>query len=350
MAASKDKPPSIQPGADSDRNNPQSQAKAAGETGRGREAAKPTDIPARGWMDILKRTFQQLGEDNLSIVAAGVGFYAFTAMVPALAAMIATYALVADPGTVSQNIESLARVIPEQARPLLHDQLTRLSTDNEAAGWSAVLGIGIALFGAMKAVTALITGLNIAYDETERRGFVKLNLVAIALTFAAIFGAVLVIGLLTVIPPVLGMLAGGKMLQSVFEVLRWPLLAVLFVFGLSVVYRYAPCRDKPRWSWVSWGAGVASLLWLLGSGAFSLYVSKFGGYESTYGSLGAVVIFLTWLFLTAYVILLGAELDAEMERQTKRDTTAGPEKPMGQRGAYSADTLGEARGPGKDKK
>lgn len=311
---------------------------------RGREAHKPTDIPARGWNDIVRRTFQQLSEDNLSIVAAGVAFYAFTATVPALAAMIATYALIADPATVTGHIESFAGVLPDQTRPLLHDQLTRLSSNDNAAGWGAVIGIGIALFGAMKAMTALITGLNIAYDESERRGFVKLNLTAFLLTLAGILGVLIVISLLAVVPAVLGIFGSGETAKTIFEVLRWPLLAGLFVVALSIVYRHAPCRDEPQWRWVSWGAAAATLLWLVGSGLFAWYASGFGNYEGTYGSLGAIIVFLTWLFLTAYVILLGAELDAEMERQTVKDTTAGPEKPMGERGAYSADTLGEAKG------
>jgi membrane protein len=318
------------------------------EHGRGREAHKPADIPARGWNDIVRRTFQQLGEDNLSIVAAGIAFYAFTATVPALAAMIASYALIADPATVTGHIESLTGVLPEQVRPLLHDQLTRLSSNDEAAGWGALIGIGIALFGAMKAMTALITGLNITYDESERRGFLKLNLTAFLLTLAGILGALLVVTLLAVVPAVLGIFSSDETAKAIFGVLRWPLLAGLFIFALSIVYRYAPCRDKPQWRWVSWGAGVATLLWLVGSGLFAWYASGFGNYEGTYGSLGAIVVFLTWLFLTAYVILLGAELDAEMERQTAKDTTAGPEKPMGERGAFSADTLGESKEP-KDK-
>jgi membrane protein len=196
----------------------------------------------------------------------------------------------------------------------------------------------------MKAMSALITGLNIAYDETERRGIVKLYLTAFLLTLAGIVGAILVVSLIAVIPSLLHMLGGGETAEAIFSIARWPLLAALFMFGLSVVYRYAACRDKPEWRWVSWGAAAATILWLLGSAAFSFYVSSFGDYEGTYGSLGAVVVFLMWMYLTSYVILLGAELDAEMERQTKKDTTAGPEKPMGQRGAYAADTLGDAKG------
>lgn len=341
MASSKEKKPSLNPGSDAENQAPPHEF---AERGRGRHADKPTDIPARGWMDILKRTVQQLGEDNLSIVAAGMAFYAFTAMVPALAALISIYALIADPAVVTQHIDAMAHLLPESARPLLHDQLVRLASDDQAAGWGAVIGIGIALFGAMKAITALITGLNITFDEAERRGVVKLYLTAFVLTLAGIVGAILVIGLMAVAPAVLRSMGAGDTAETVLKVVTWPILALLFAFALAVVYRYAPCRDKPQWRWVSWGAGVATALWLLGSAAFAFYVSKFGGYEETYGSLGAVVVFLMWMFLTSYVILLGAELDCEMERQTKNDTTAGQPEPMGQRGAHAADTLGDAKG------
>ena len=342
MAKPNDKTaPSLDPGSDeADKAAPQEMH----EPGRGRHATAPKQIPARGWSDILRRTFQQLGEDNLSIVAAGMAFYAFTAMVPALAAVVAVYALVNDPATVTEHIESMAHLLPEQTRPILHDQLARLTADNESAGWGAASGIGLAVLGAMKAMSALITGLNIAYDEEEKRGMVKLYLTAFALTLASVLGAILVIGLVAAAPALLRAVSVDATAGLIVSILRWPLVAALFAFSLSVVYRYAASRDRPRWRWVSWGASAATLLWLLGSAAFSLYLSKFGDYEGTYGSLGAIVAFLMWLFLTSYVILLGAELDAEMERQTVRDTTDDPEKPLGQRGAHAADTVGAALG------
>jgi membrane protein len=341
MASHKKNPLSNE--ADSSRTN-ESPTQAHAEADRGRLAEKPTDIPARGWWDILRRTVKQLSEDNLSIVAAGMAFYAFTAMVPALAATIAIYALLNDPTTVANQIESMAHILPEQTRPILHDQLVRLTTDNQSAGWSAALGIGIAVFGAMKAMIALMTGLNIAYHESERRGFILLYGSALLLTITGIIGVILAVTLIAVIPSVLRVMGIDGAGQTAFSILRWPLLAALFAFALAVVYRYAACRDKPQWRWVSWGAGAATLLWLLGSAGFSYYLARFDDFEGTYGSLGAIVALLLWLFLTAFVVLLGAELDAEMERQTVKDTTVGPEEPMGQRGAHAADNLGPSPG------
>lgn len=316
---------------------------AAGETDRGRAAETPAQIPAKGWLDILARTKQQLVEDNLSIVAAGVAFYAFVAVVPALAAIIALYALVADPAQISGHISSLAQVLPREVMPLLEEQMTRIASDERTAGISLAVGLLLAIYSSSRATIALIIGLNIAYDEKEKRGFIKLNLIALGLTLFALIGALIAIGLVAVLPSVLARLPLAPDTEALLGWLRWPVLLGGFIIALTVVYRFAPSRDEPQWKWVSWGAGVGTLLWLLGSGAFSLYVSRFGSYDQTYGSLGAIVVFLLWLFLSAFVVLIGAELNAEMERQTVRDTTEGPPKPLGARGAQAADTVGPSR-------
>jgi membrane protein len=307
---------------------------------RGREADAPSEVPKRGWLDILTRTKNEIAQDNLSIVAAGVAFYCFLAFVPALGAVIGVYAWVSDPAQVSSHLESLAQVMPEQIMPMLREQMTRLAAENQAAGISAVVSVLLAVYGSSKAATALIQGLNIAYDEEEKRGFVKLQGVALLLTLLAIIGAVVAIGLVAVLPAVFQVLHLGRATELVASLARWPILVCGFMFALAVLYRYAPSRDEPRWRWVSWGAVAASALWVVGSGLFSLYVSKFGNYDKTYGSLGGLVVFLFWLFLTGYVVLFGAELNSEMERQTKKDTTKGPPKPLGSRNAYSADTVG----------
>ncbi len=314
-------------------------------TERGRDAEKPQQVSRRGWADILWRTRQQMAADNLSIVAAGVAFYAFLAVVPALAAVLALYAFFADQGRMGAQLESLAQVVPSEAMPLLRQQIQRIVQNDQAAGISAVLGVLVAVYGSARATKGLMTGLNIAYDEREKRGFIRLNLTAFILTFAAILGVIVAVILVTALPALLdaiGLTAGSALLLNI---LRWPLLIGLFMGGLSVMYRFAPSREAPQWRWLSWGAGAASAFWILGSAAFSFYVSNFGSYEKTYGSLGAIVVFLLWLMLSAFAVLLGAELNTEMERQTRHDTTTGEPRPRGDRGAYAADTLGPARLP-----
>lgn len=315
----------------------------AHEPGRGRGAETPTDVPAKGWLDILSRTKSQLAEDNLSIVAAGVAFYGFVAVVPALGALIGIYALVADTAQINEHIAVLARVVPGEVMPLLEDQIKRLTGDDKAAGMSAIIGLLIAIYSSSAATKALITGINIAYDENEKRGFFRLNLMALGLTLFVLVGAVIAVALVAVLPSVVEHMAVSAQVETIVSWARWPLLMAGFMIGLAAFYRYGPSRREAKWKWVSGGAGLATLLWLAGSALFSIYVSKFGSYDKTYGSLGAVVVFLLWLYLTAYAVLVGAELNSEMERQTVKDTTEGPPKPLGARGAKAADTVGPSR-------
>jgi membrane protein len=311
--------------------------------GRGRHADKPSDMPKEGWLDILARTKQQIGEDNLSIVAAGVAFYWFVAIVPSLIVVIAIYGYIADPAQISSHIASLTQIVPDEAMPLLEEQLKRITAQPPGAGIGAIVGLVLALYGSAKATKALIEGLNIAYDEREQRGFLRLNALAIVLTVGAIVGAIVAVTLVAVLPAVLQRLHLGGATEMLLNVLRWPLLIGGFMLALSVVYRYGPSRHDAKWRWVSWGAVTAALLWLIGSGAFSLYVSKFASYDKTYGPLGTVVVFMLWLFISAFVVLIGAELNAEMERQTLKDTTRDPDEPIGERGAKAADTVGPTR-------
>ncbi len=311
---------------------------------RGRSAESPTDVPAPGWKDILIRTKDEVARDNLSIVAAGVAFYCFVAFVPALGATVSVYALVNDPASVQEHLAVLARVIPGEAMPLIEEQVQRLTSAESAAGVGALVSFAIALFGSSAAVKALIQGLNVAYDEDEKRGFFKLQILGVVLALGAVVGAVVALALLAVAPSLAEWMHLPEGAQTLINWLRWPLLAGAFMTTLAVLYRFGPSRDAPQWKWLSWGAAFATGLWIAGSALFSLYVSTLGNYEKTYGSLGALVVFLFWLFISAFAVLIGAELNSEMERQTKKDTTEGPEKPMGKRGAYSADTVGEAKG------
>jgi membrane protein len=316
------------------------QALARGD-GRGREADHPRQFPARGWRDILLRVKDETSKDNISMIAAGVAFYLMLAIFPMLAATVSIYGLVADPADVQRNFEAVAGVIPEEARSIMVDQLTAVSSASGGQlGFGVVLSIALTLWSASRGVIAMITALNIAYDEEEKRSFIKLNAIALALTLALIVFMIVTLAVVVGLPVVIGYLNLGETVEWTIRLARWPILAVAIILALAVLYRYAPDRDAPRWRWVSWGAVVATAIWLLGSVAFSVYVSNFADYNKTYGAMGAVIILLLWFNLSSYAVLLGAELNAEMEHQTARDTTKGVERPLGQRRAYVADTVG----------
>jgi membrane protein len=309
--------------------------------GRGRDAVHPRELTASGWRDVLWRVKEETDKDNISMIAAGVAFYLMLAIFPMLAATVSIYGLVANPADVQRNFESVAGVIPEEARSIMVDQLTAVtSASGGKLGFGVALSIALTLWSASRGVTAMITALNIAYDEKETRSFIKLNAIALALTVALIVFMIVVLAVVVALPIVIGYLNLGQTVEWVIRLARWPILAAAIIAALAVLYRYAPDRDAPRWSWVSWGAVVATAIWLLGSVAFSIYVSNFADYNKTYGTMGAVIILLLWFNLSSYAVLLGAELNAEMEHQTARDTTKGLERPLGQRRAYVADTVG----------
>lgn len=311
--------------------------------GRGRAADRPGEIPAKGWRDIVFRVKDELSKDNIGIVASGVAFYAFLAIFPALAASISIYGLVADPADIQQQLATLSGILPEQAQEILDQQLGSIAAQPQAAlSIGLVIGLLTAIWSAMAGVKTLIIALNIVYDEEEKRGFLKLNAVAFALTIGIILFAILALSLIVALPALLGNLGLGENVQLWASILRWPLLALSAMIILAVLYRYGPSRSQPRWQWVSWGAVVATLLWIIGSALFSFYVSNFGNYNETYGAVGAIVILLLWFYITAYIVLLGGELNAEMEHQTARDTTTGESKTLGTRNAYVADTVGKS--------
>lgn len=310
----------------------------------GREAKTPREIPRRGWKDILLRVKDQIGEDNLSIVAAGVGFYAFLALFPAIAAMVSIAGLVLQPADVENMVAAAQGTVPPEALALIRDQVHQIvSASSPTLGVSLVVSVGLALWSAAAGMTALMTALNITYEEHERRGYLKYYATAIGLTLGAIVFVVVALGLVAAVPAVVSQLGLPSVLSVVVSLVRWIVLAAALLFALAVLYRFAPSRDSPQWRWVSVGAVVATVLWLIGSALFSLYVAHFAGYNKTYGALAAIVILLMWFYLTAFAILLGAEVNAEMEHQTRVDSTVGQPAPMGQRNARMADTLGDTR-------
>jgi membrane protein len=312
---------------------------------RGREARKPSDIPPSGWLDIVLRVKEQISTDNVSILAAGLALYSLLAIFPALAAIVLLYGLVSSPGEIAEQIRSFQGLVPPEGLAILEQQLRTLaSQQDEALGIGLAVAIAIALWSARKGMVALITAANIAYNERERRGFFQRLYVSLAFTVAAVLAFILVVALGVIVPIAVSYLPLGRAAGTVLLIVRWILLWALAVFGLTIVYRYAPARSVAQWPWVRWGSVFAATLWLAGSLLFALYVRKFGAsYGETYGALGGVVVMLLWLLFTSYVVILGAELNSEMERQTRYDTTVGPERPMGERGAYSADTIGPTR-------
>ena len=306
----------------------------------GGQAETPVQIPPRGWWQVTKRAFKESSADNVPMLAGGVAFFAFLAVFPALIAALTLYGLVAEPAQVAQQMRSLTGVLPSGARELIGGELSAV-----AGGSGGALTVGlivsllVALWSVSSATGNLISAVNLAYDEQESRGFVKLRAIALGLTLAGIVFVLVALVLVAVVPVALDALGLGVVGRVVAQVLRWVLLIGVVIVGLAVVYRVAPNRDAARFQWVTLGAVVATVLWILGSVAFSVYVSSFGSYNKTYGALAGVVVLMLWLYLTCYIVLLGAEINAEAERQTARDTTKGEPAPLGQRGATPADTL-----------
>jgi membrane protein len=309
---------------------------------RGREARTPREIPAPGWRDILWRVKDRIKRDNLSIIAAGVAFYALLAIFPGLIALVGLYGLMFDPHQVSDHLSSLTAVLPAEAAELIGEQLAEVtSMEKTSLGVGSIVAILLALWSASAGMRTLMTALDVAYAEEENRGTFRFYGTSLLLTLGAVLGALIAIATIVAVPIAMDFLGLGETLENIVSYARWPLLAAVMLVGLAIVYRYGPDRAKPLWRWVSWGAVIATVLWIGGSALFSLYVTQFGDYNKTYGSMGAVVILMTWFLLTAYMFLIGAEINAEMERQTRKDTTEGGDKPLGERGARAADTLGQ---------
>jgi membrane protein len=319
----------------------QTDPRAVASDDRGRGADTPQEIPAKGWKDIAKRTGKEVKADQVPLLAAGVAFYVLLALFPAIIAGVSIYGLVADPQTVRDQINRLAETLSPETATLIGQQVQQVtSSAGGALGLATVIGILTALWSASSGMKALITGVNLAYDETEGRKFVKLRGLSILMTLGAMVLLGVALALIVGFPAVPD--SWPTVLQWTAAVLRFVLLAVLLMAGLAALYRYAPDRDKPKWSWSSPGSVVATLLWVLASVGFSIYVNAFGNYNKTYGALAGVIILMFWLYLTAFVVLVGAELNAEMELQTAKDTTAGPEQPLGERDAHAADHVAEA--------
>ncbi|MDQ2804507.1 MAG: YihY/virulence factor BrkB family protein [Pseudomonadota bacterium] len=306
-------------------------------------AKRPRHIPARGWKDVLWRTYDGVNENNLFLLAGGVTYYVLLALFPGLVALVSFYGLAFDRAQVTQQVSAMSGMLPGAAQQLIETELKQIVTSSgKALSLGAVIGLLFALYSASRGMSGLMTALSAAYGQEETRSFVRFNLTAFGLTLAILGVGLVAIILVAVLPA----LVSASVFSSAFFkwallILEWPVLMVVLITALGLLYRLAPDRNPPKWKWITPGAIIATVLWVIGSILFSAYVANFNNYNATYGSLGALVILLTWLYLTSFVVLLGAQINAELERQTRADTTVGPPKPMGDRGAFAADTLGK---------
>lgn len=314
---------------------------------RGRLAHTPLAIPARGWWDILWRVWKEINEDRILLIAAGATFYLLLALFPALAAFVSLYGFVADPRTIADHIAFLGGVLPTGGYELIRGQLQSLAAqDVRSLSIGFVTGLAVAFWSAMNAIKSLFEGLNVAYGEREKRSFLMVTLVAFGFTVGAMLVGIAMIVSVGVIPALFALLAIDGWTETIVNLLRWPVLLVLVGAAITILFRYGPSRERAKWRWVSYGAAMATVVWLLASWSFSHYLRNFADYNATYGSLGAVIGFLMWTWISVVILLVGAELNAEMEHQTARDTTTGDPQPMGERGAVMADTVGKAvQGP-----
>ena len=305
---------------------------------KGDDAISPTGIPPAGWYDIAKRTYDEVDHDRVLAVAAGVTFYGLLALFPALAAFVSLYGLIASPQTVVEHLSVLATMIPADGYELIREQALKLTAQGGGKlGLSLIISLILSIWSANAGMKAMFDALNVAYGEDEKRGFVPLNLISLAFTAGLLIFALLGCFAVIAIPLLLERLYLGSVTEPLIQIGRWPALIVVLAAGLSVLYRFGPSRDQAQWRWVSPGAILAVLVWISASIGFSWYVANFEDYDKTYGTVGAAIGLMMWMWISATIILVGAELNAESERQTDRDTTRGPPAPIGLRGADVAD-------------
>ena len=306
-------------------------------------ALKPNQLSRESWKQIGKRVYSQLTVDHISIVSAGVAFYFFLALFPTFIAAISIFGLIMDPAQIQQQISEVAHILPDQSSQMISNILEGIADKSgKSLGWSLVWSILFSLFTAMQGTKAVFEGINVAYDEIDGRGFFKYNGLTLLFTLGGIVIAIISSALVVVFPAIVDAInlpAYG--VETVIQWLRWPVLALIVMGILAILYKIAPDRRNPQFRWVTWGAVIATILWLVGSILFSIYISNFGNYDRMYGSFSAVIVLLLWFFITAYAILLGAEINSEMEHQVRKDTTIGKDRPMGERNAYHADHVAD---------
>lgn len=296
------------------------------------------ELSPGSWWAILKRIYTKMHEHNLPLIAAGVAFYFLLAIFPLLGAIISLYGLMVSPDELQQHMALLIDVVPSQSRYIIEEQLTNLTEkSNSTLSWGFLLSLILSLWSSSKGANALITACNITYSESEGRSFFKGLLARMTCTLSIIVTVIVALAFITIVPKWISWASSGLMTAREAGWITWPIMLLLFNISLSALYRYGPHRKPAQWRWVTPGSVLATLLWIAASYGFSLYLSEFATYNKTYGSVGGIVILLMWLYLSAYIILLGAEANSAIELQTSKDSTVGDEKPKGERGAYVAD-------------
>ena len=308
----------------------------------GRSASVPEAIPLSGLRDVFWRVFHEVLADRVTLIAAGVTFYLLLALFPAMAALVSLYGLVADPIIISEHLRELAALLPPGAFDLLADQIKELVNRRDATlGMTFFVGLGIALWSTHSGTLAIFDAMNVAYEEEEKRGLVRLNLIGLCFTLCAMLLMVVMVVLVGVMPVVLSYLWLDQFKEHMALLMRWPLLLLVVAVAVTSVYRFGPSREPATLRWMTWGAVLTTVAWAAMSLGFSFYLDHFANYNATYGTLGALIGFLIWIWLSVVILIVGGELNAELEHQTAKDTTTGTPLPMGARGAYVADTLGE---------
>ncbi|SMC40810.1 YihY/virulence factor BrkB family protein [Primorskyibacter flagellatus] len=308
---------------------------------RGHDAQTPTQIPLRGWWDILKRVYNGMLEDNLGLIAAGCAFYGLLALFPAITAIMAIAGLVSQPDIVVEQLSAITEGLPENAASIMIDQAAEVAgASSSGLTFAAWIGFALAVYSASLAVQALMQGLNVAFGEAEKRSIVRIYFMRVVLTLGLIFGFLMAVAAVVALPVALSYLAVGPVTDWLAQVLRWPLLLVAAGLGIALLFRWGPSRTPARWRWITPGVLLSCVLWVAGTLAFSYYARNFAGYNETFGALSGVIVLLMWMWVSAFIILLGAELDAETEAQTAQDTTVGPTRRLGRRGARAANRVG----------
>lgn len=313
------------------------------ENSRGRNADKPAEIPGNGLRDVFWRVLKALIAARVTLIAAGVTYFLLLSLFPALGALVALYGFIADPMTISGHFDFLGSILPPGSLDIILDQLGTLTQQkNSTLSAAFVTGLVIALWSANSGMKAMFEAMNIAYQEDEKRSFIRLNLLSLTFTFGGLVIVIVVILAIGVLPAALAYLWLDRWQELLARLARWPFLIVFVGCAIASIYRYGPSREQAKLRWINWGVTFSTLLWVVASLLFSAYLENFANYNVTYGTLGALIGLMVWVWISVIIVIVGAQINAELEHQTAIDTTTGAPKPMGERGAYVADTIGEA--------